>query len=134
MKKPLALLAALFPAAAAASPTPPSRGDAALDVPPGIVDADTARRLVAAGVTVVDVRTKAEFDAGHVPGALNVPFDEISARAAELGPPSAPVLLYCRTGRRTAIATQALRAKGFTRIYDLQAYDRWRASEPPPAR
>jgi rhodanese-related sulfurtransferase len=130
MKKPLALLAALMPAAAAASPAAPPAG-AALDVPPGIVDAATARSLVAAGVVVVDVRTKGEFDAGHVPGALNVPFDEIAARAAELGPPSTPVLLYCRTGRRTAIATQALKAKGFTRIYDLQSYDRWRASEPP---
>jgi rhodanese-related sulfurtransferase len=130
MRKPLALLAALVPAAAAANPAPPPHGSAALDVPPGIVDAETARRLVAAGVVVVDVRTKAEFDAGHVPGALNVPFDEMAARAAELGPPTTPVLLYCRTGRRTAIATQALRAKGFTRIYDLQSYDRWRASEP----
>jgi phage shock protein E len=132
MRKPLALLAALVPAAAAANPVPPKSGTA-LDVPPGIVEAETARRLVAAGVVVVDVRTKGEFDAGHVPGALNIPFDEISARAGEVGPPSTPVLLYCRTGRRTAIATQALKANGFTRIYDLQSYDRWRASEPRPA-
>lgn len=97
---------------------------------PGIVDGPTARELVAAGVKVVDVRTPAEFAAGHVPGAVNIPHDQIAARHAELGPPSTPVLLYCRTGRRTAIAAQALRERGFSTIYDLQSYERWTASEP----
>ena len=97
---------------------------------PGIVDGAGARRLVAAGVKVVDVRTADEFAAGHVPGAVNIPFDELPRRHAEVGPPSAPVLLYCRSGRRSSIATATLREKGFTRIYDLQAYDRWVASEP----
>lgn len=97
---------------------------------PGIVDGPTARELVAAGVKVVDVRTPAEFAAGHVPGASNIPHDQIANRHAELGPPSTPVLLYCRTGRRTAIAAQALRERGFSTIYDLQSYERWTASEP----
>lgn len=99
-------------------------------VTPGVVDSATARKLVAAGVKVVDVRTPAEFAAGHVPGAVNIPHDEMAARHAEVGPPSTPVLLYCRTGRRTAIAGQALRDRGFTSIYDMQSYDRWVASEP----
>lgn len=108
---------------------PAASGTAVAGVPPGVVDGATARKLAAAGVKVVDVRTQREFAAGHVPGALNIPHDEVAARHAELGPPSTPVLLYCRTGRRTAIAAKALREKGFSTIYDLQAYDRWVASE-----
>lgn len=107
---------------------------AVADVPPGIVDGPAARRLVAAGVKVVDVRTAAEFQAGHVPGAVNIPFDEMPQRAAEIGPASTPVLLYCSSGRRTVIAANALREAGFTRIYDLQAYERWVASQPAPSR
>jgi phage shock protein E len=98
--------------------------------PPGLVDAATARKLVAAGVKVVDVRTPAEFQSGHVPGAVNIPFDQMAQRAGELGPPSTPLVLYCRSGRRSGIAVGTLKRQGFSRLYDLQAYDRWVASEP----
>jgi rhodanese-related sulfurtransferase len=98
-------------------------------VAPGVVDAEAARKLVRAGVKVVDVRTPAEFAAGHIPGAVNIPYDELARRAEEVGAPSAPVLLYCRTGRRSGIATETLRKLGFGEIYDLRAYDLWRASE-----
>jgi rhodanese-related sulfurtransferase len=54
----------------------------------------------------------------------------MAARHAEIGPPSTPVLLYCKSGRRTDIAARTLREKGFTQIYDMQSYDRWTASEP----
>lgn len=108
----------------------PERDRLVAQTPPGLVDAATARKLVAAGVKVVDVRTPAEFQGGHVPGAVNIPFDEVERRAAELGPASTPLLLYCRSGRRSGIAVGTLKQKGFTRLYDLQAYDRWVASEP----
>lgn len=97
-------------------------------VAPGVIDIPTAKRLVAAGVKVVDVRTAEEFAGGHVPGAVNVPFNEMEKRHAEVGPPGAPVLLYCRSGRRSGIATETLKAKGFTAIYDFQAWDRWEAA------
>jgi len=129
MKTMLAVLAMAVGAGGAAGSGP----DTFLGVSPGIVDAPAARKLVAAGVQVVDVRTRAEFDAGHVPGAVNIPFDEIAQRTAEVGPPSTPVLLYCKSGRRSGIAGETLRKAGFTKIYDLQSYDRWTASEPAPS-
>jgi rhodanese-related sulfurtransferase len=98
-------------------------------VAPGIVDAATARKLVEAGVKVVDVRTPAEFEAGHVPGAVNIPFDEVRRRAGEIGPPSTPVLLYCRSGRRTGIARRTLAELGYAQLYDLRSYELWVASE-----
>jgi len=99
-------------------------------VPPGVVDGPTARRLVEAGIKVIDVRTPAEFNAGHVPSAINIPYDQMPVRHSEIGPSSTPVLLYCRSGHRSGIAAGTLRASGFPTIYDMQAYDRWVASEP----
>jgi rhodanese-related sulfurtransferase len=51
-------------------------------------------------------------------------------RAGELGPASTPLILYCHSGRRSGVAVATLKEKGFTRLYDLQAYERWVASEP----
>jgi rhodanese-related sulfurtransferase len=126
-------LSAAVSLAACASPArsehPPAAGTDAPGVVPGIVDAEAARKLVAAGIKVVDVRTPAEYAAGHLPGAVNVPFDEVERRTAELGPPGTPVLLYCRSGRRSGIATDTLRKLGFDEIYDLQEYSRWVAAQ-----
>lgn len=133
----LVLALALAVAGPGRAEDPPARAGtatanarAAERVPPGVVDAATARELVADGVKAVDVRTPAEYQAGHVPGAVNIPYDELEKRYAELGPPSTPLLLYCRSGRRSGIAVRTLREKGFDRLYDLKAYDLWVQSEP----
>jgi len=124
------VLATFLLAAGPARSEIPSRGGAQDRVAPGIVDGATAHELVAEGVKVVDVRTPEEYAAGHVPGAVNVPYDQMARRSAELGPPTTPLLLYCHSGRRSGIAAQVLKEKGFTHLYDLQAYDRWLKSEP----
>ncbi len=115
----------LLLASPAAAVEPASTTAAPQGVKPGVVDVSTAMALRAGGMRVVDVRTPAEFAAGHVPGAVNIPFDELARRHAELGPPSTPVLLYCRSGRRSAIAVEVLRGRGFDRLYDFQVFDRW---------
>ena len=133
------LAPAVLLAAACSSPVPyaaprtAAPGGAGSSPPATLVDAETARRLVAQGVKVVDVRTPAEFAAGHLPGAVNVPYDELGRRAGELGPPSTPVLLYCRSGRRSGIAARTLAGQGFSELYDLGAYDLWVRSEPSAA-
>lgn len=116
-------------AAAAGAETPPRKA-AVERIAPGPVDGPTARELVAEGVKVVDVRTAKEYSAGHVPGAIHLPYDQIADRHAELGPPATPLLLYCQSGRRSGIAVRALKEKGFTRLYDLGAYQRWVDTEP----
>jgi molybdopterin/thiamine biosynthesis adenylyltransferase/rhodanese-related sulfurtransferase len=84
------------------------------------VDVDEAIRLRAAGSTVVDVREPFEWDAGHVAGALHIPLGEISARMAnDLPNPSAPLLLYCRSGARSGRAAQFLGANGYTEVVNL---------------
>lgn len=104
------------PARTAPAATPGAPG-------PGVVDAATALSLAAAGARLVDVRTPQEFADGRVAGAVNVPFDEVMRRLAEVGPSDAPIVLYCRSGRRSAIAAEALRERGYRRVYDAQRYD-----------
>ncbi len=121
----LALVAALGLAAA------PARGVAAdPEPPPGKVDGPTARALVAAGARLVDVRTPQEFAEGHVPGAVNVPHDEIALRAGEIGPPSTRVVLYCRSGKRSAIAARTLAGLGYDKVYDLGSFSDWPRETP----
>jgi phage shock protein E len=93
--------------------------------PPGVVDGATAQRLAAAGATIVDVRSPGEYAEGHIPGARLIPHDQVAARATEVGPKDRPVLLYCRSGRRTALARGDLVRLGFTAVYDMQGLANW---------
>jgi rhodanese-related sulfurtransferase len=73
------------------------------------------RRLHHGEVLVLDVRPEAEYAAGHIPGAVNVPHDQLVARLAEL-PESTEIVAYCR-GRYCVFAPDAvrlLRARGFS--------------------
>lgn len=64
----------------------------------------------------VDVRTADEFAGGHVPGAINIPHDQMPQRWSELEAyRDQRMVVYCRTGRRSAIALQTLTAQGFTK-------------------
>ncbi|HUL60706.1 MAG TPA: rhodanese-like domain-containing protein [Anaeromyxobacteraceae bacterium] len=89
------------------------------------VTGDAARALVGAGARLVDVRTPEEFAAGHLPRAVNVPYDEIAERIAEIGPPATPVVVYCRSGRRAARAAEALRGLGYGEVHDLGPMSAW---------
>ena len=66
---------------------------------------------VAAGAVLVDVRSREEYAAGHLPGALNVPVDDLRSRLAEL--PDRPLLVYCGVGQRGNVAVRMLTQLGF---------------------
>lgn len=84
-------------------------------------------------VVVLDVRTPAEFAAGHVPGARNVSHDQLEGRLGELGElRGKDVVLYCRSGRRSALAADVLRKAGFTQLLHLDGdYLAWEAAHRP---
>ena len=71
---------------------------------------------------IIDVRTPAEYSAGHIESAINVPVESIMA--GELGalagaPKGAPIRLYCRSGARASYALPFLQAEGFTDVVNL---------------
>ena len=68
---------------------------------------------------VLDVRTPQEYAEGHVPGAVNVPYDQLASRLADV-PRDKDVVLYCKSGRRAGIAADVLAANGYTRLSHLE--------------
>jgi rhodanese-related sulfurtransferase len=85
----------------------------------------TARELVARGAVLLDVRTPDEFGAEHLPGAVNIPLQQLALRVAEIGAQERTVVVYCRSGRRSAEATSLLRQRGFRDVHDLGALHEW---------
>ena len=81
---------------------------------------------------VLDVRGAEEYAAGHVPGARNLPHDEVGARAGELRvakDAGQQIVVYCRSGRRAALAIEALRKAGFEKLAHLEGdYMGWEAA------
>ena len=75
---------------------------------------------------LLDVRTAAEFQERHIEGAILIPYDEIRSRAqAELLDKNAVILIYCRSGRRSASAAADLVLLGFTNVYDFGGILDW---------
>lgn len=68
---------------------------------------------------VLDVRTPEEYVAGHVPGAVNIPYDQVVARLADV-PKDRDVVLYCHSGRRALLAADVLAGHGYTRLQHLE--------------
>jgi phage shock protein E len=76
------------------------------------------------GVTLIDVRTAEEFAAGHIDGAINIPFEIIVPELAKLNiDTDAEVVLYCRSGNRSGIAQESLVKQGYTNTYNAGGFD-----------
>jgi rhodanese-related sulfurtransferase len=76
------------------------------------VSREEARKLVDEGAQLVDVRAGHEWEAGRIAGAMHLPLDELAERTGELDR-DRPVVLYCRGGNRSTMATDALAEAGF---------------------
>jgi hydroxyacylglutathione hydrolase len=85
------------------------------------------------GNLVLDVRTKGEWEAGHVPGSVNMPIGELGQRLQEI-PRTLPLTVHCQTGLRAAIAASLLRAAGFDQVRLFAGgFAQWRAAGQPIA-
>lgn len=78
------------------------------------------------GYIVLDTRTQEEYDEGHIPGAIVIPYDEITEKAEEILPDKDQmILVYCRSGRRSKIAAEALVELGYTNIQEFGGIIDW---------
>ena len=127
---PLRLALALATAAllAGAACGPSSSDTAAIDAA-----ALAARIADGSAPLVLDVRSPSEFEAGHIPGARNIPYDELPQRFAELpADRGSEIVVHCQTGRRAEIAERALAEAGYTNVHDLSGHwAGWSAAQLP---
>ena len=79
------------------------------------VPSNVIKEKIDSGAKVVDVRTPEEFRAGAYPGAVNIPVQELQARLREV-PRDQAVVLYCKSGVRSASAAEILRRAGFSDV------------------
>ena len=84
-----------------------------------------ARELVASGARLIDVRSPAEFAAAHISGARNIPVGAVGKRASDIGDKERPVIVYCASGTRSAMAKRTLKSAGFRQVYNLGAMHNW---------
>lgn len=85
---------------------------------------------------VLDVRTPEEYAGGHVPGAMNIPYDQLPGRLDDVqASHDDEVVVYCQTGRRAAKAEETLRGAGFSRVVHLDGdMAAWREKNQPTER
>ena len=78
------------------------------------------------GYIILDVRTQEEYDQGHIPGAIVISHEEIAEKAEEVLPDKNQlILVYCRSGRRSKIAAEALVELGYTNIREFGGIIDW---------
>lgn len=73
---------------------------------------------------LIDVRTPEEFASGYIAGAINIPVQELSQRLSEV-PTDKDIVVYCRSGNRSAQASTILSGNGFNNISDLGGIIAW---------
>lgn len=76
------------------------------------ISREEAQKLIDDGAQLIDVRAGHEWEAGRIEGAAHLPLDELAGRTGEIDQ-GRPVVLYCRGGTRSTMATDALAAAGF---------------------
>lgn len=70
------------------------------------------KTLLQQGAIVVDVRTPAEFNSGHIKGAINIPLDQVKSRSSELKKKNKIIITCCRSGTRSSMAKSILVSAG----------------------
>jgi rhodanese-related sulfurtransferase len=82
----------------------------------------------------VDVRTAEEYEKDHVSQAVNIPYEELATRITEVtADKDAVIYLYCRSGRRADIAKEALEARGYSQVINLETLENARKKAAEPA-
>ena len=92
------------------------------------ITAEEAKKIMDSeeGYIILDVRTQEEYDQGHIPGAMLIPNTEIETKAEEvLMDKDQLLLVYCRSGRRSKLASEILVELGYTNIKEFGGIIDW---------
>ncbi len=76
------------------------------------------RKLVTEGAIILDVRTKGEFDGGHIKGAINIPVDQLINNLSKVKDKRKTVITCCASGMRSASAKSILKVNGYESVYN----------------
>ena len=123
MKKLIFLLLAVMMLTACGQDTEKDQGAVYVNI-----TAEEAKEIMdnEEGYIILDVRTQEEYDEGHIPGAIVISHEEIAEKADEvLTDKEQLILVYCRSGRRSKIAAEALMELGYTNIKEFGGIIDW---------
>src|ERR1039457_7133172 len=91
----------------------------------GGISPEKARDYLRSGALVIDVRSPGEFNAGHLPNAVNLPVDEMDTTLPDrLKDKDRVLLLYCQSGMRSGMARSRLAGLGYAHAFNLGSYAR----------
>lgn len=76
------------------------------------------KELLKQGAIIVDVRSKEEFDAGHIKSSVNIPLDAIDSSLKKLGSKDTHIILCCASGMRSGLAKNILHKIGYTNVHN----------------
>ena len=92
------------------------------------ISADDAKNIMDTknDIIILDVREQYEYDEGHIPNAILIPYTEIESKAESMLPDkSKEILVYCRSGRRSKIAAESLVKLGYTNVKEFGGIIDW---------
>ena len=98
-----------------------------------VVDARTAKRLLDEGALPVDVRERSEYDAGHLPNATHIPYEQLEGRLGEL-PRGRDLVIYCASGVRSSLAASLLDRRGIPAANLRGGFSAWLGADLPTER
>jgi phage shock protein E len=93
----------------------------------GIKPAVNLAELVQEGAIILDVRTKAEFEGGHIRGSVNIPLDKLHANITKLKAKNKAIITCCASGSRSATAKSVLIHNGFSNVHNGGSWFRLRS-------
>ena len=93
----------------------------------GIITGAQAKEVIESNnaAILLDVRNPDEYVERHIEGSLNIPVSELEERLSELPDKNAVIIVFCRAGRRSAMAYDILIDNGYTNVLDMQTIDNW---------
>ena len=84
----------------------------------GIAPTTDFATLVANGALILDVRTKGEYNGGHIKGSINIPLDQLTGNLTKLKDKNKIIITCCASGTRSSIAKGILQSNGYTNVYN----------------